>query len=122
MIPQIRRQKKSTDEVKKEPKKESSAPQDRISFLRRQNTMKVLQRRRPFIISPSMCPLGRLDVESGDHIFIHYPFASKVWNIFKQALNLHFVMPKTMEELYGQWGNGGRGEKGKIFLGIRFMK
>lgn len=68
-------------------------------------------------ISSSICPLCRLDVESESHIFIHCGFTSKVWNFFKEGrLNLHFVMPASVDMLFRIWGRGAYGEQGKIFV------
>lgn len=50
-----------------------------IVFLGKQNTMDVLQRRRPYMaLSPLVCCLCGKNEESGNHIFIHCPFSYKV--------------------------------------------
>lgn len=79
-----------------------------ISAFRRQNTMEVLQRKMSFLyISPSMCPLCKMDVESENHIFLHCSYTTKVQNFLTQVLSLHFIMPEMVEELFCQWGRGG---------------
>lgn len=87
-----------------------------ISFLGKQNTIEVIQRKRHFLsISPSMCPLCKRDEEFSSHIFIYCDYSSKVWNFFKKPLSLNFVIPESVENLFYQWGTGVKGDLGKMF-------
>lgn len=81
--------------------------------------MDVLQHKRPFMaLSPFMCPLCRKDGESGNQIFLHCSYSSKVWIYFLRALSWNLVMPDSVEGLFHIWEGGGvvKGAKGKIFI------
>lgn len=81
--------------------------------------MDVLEKIRPFLcISPSIFPLCRMGAESGNHIFIHCGFTSKVSNFFKDGHNLYFVMPESVDSLFRMWGRGAKGKQGKMFLKV----
>lgn len=53
--------------------------------------------RRKFLSSSAdaHCPVCQLDQESVDHVFIHCPFATKVWSLCYCWLGLQRVLPDT---------------------------
>lgn len=67
------------------------------------NTMDILQKRLPNMISPHISVLCRKEGEFGNYIMIHYAFSRKIWEHFLHPLNLCWVMPYSSLDLLYHW-------------------
>lgn len=85
----------------------------------RVNTCDLLQGHRPFMcLSPHWCALCKSDGETVDHMFIHCPYALKVWWLLLGEVNAVWVTPKGCFKLLSCKIDAlGRGKKAKVLWG-----
>jgi hypothetical protein len=68
------------------------------------------------IIIMDWCCMCKAGGESVNHLFIHCPVASDLWNMFFHLFGVLWVMPKGVVDLLSGWnGPSGRSEVGKIW-------
>ncbi|XP_071712760.1 uncharacterized protein [Rutidosis leptorrhynchoides] len=61
---------------------------------------------------PPMCTWCETEVETVDHLLLHYPWTFKVWSELFQWWNIRWVIPSSILEFSANWYNGmGIGDK-----------
>lgn len=63
-------------------------------------------------IIPNACSLCIQDAESINHIFIHYPFITEMWERFLKEIGLSCWIPNRVELLLASWEIGKTSNKG----------
>ena len=82
----------------------------RVSFfvwtaaMDRNLTMQNLRRRHVMVID--WCYMCKVSGESTDHLLLHCPIATDLWNCMLSLFGLHWVMPKGVLELLACWREG----------------
>lgn len=51
-------------------------------------------------IIPNRCSLYKLNLESINHLFIHCPFSSKVWNLLTRDLGFSWCHPDNIQDFF----------------------
>lgn len=87
-------------------------------------TINLLQRRG--MIFPNACPLCLHDAKSINHIFIHCPFASEIWEMFLKEIGLSWVFPNRVISLIASWNIWRVSKKGctlwnSIYLAVYWL-
>lgn len=70
------------------------------------------------LILLNACPLWLQDEENIKHIFIHYPFASKIWTLFLREIDLSWIFPKGLDMLLLSWEIRKVSRKGRILWSL----
>lgn len=68
------------------------------------NTIDQMQCCHPYLyIYPYICPLCKVDGETGNHMIIHCDFSHNIWKHFIERINLSWMMSRSISDLFLQW-------------------
>ena len=54
-------------------------------------------------IIPKRCSLCQHNLEMVNHLFIHFPYSSKVWNLLTKDLGVSWCPSANFQEFFNQW-------------------
>lgn len=78
-------------------------------------TCDVVQKRRPkSSLLPNWCSMCKSESETLNHVFLLCNFASSLWNLVLQELEVSWAMPKTISDCFLSLFSPTLGKKGKV--------
>ena len=54
-------------------------------------------------IIPNRCSLCKHDLEMINHLFIHFPYSSKVWNLLTRDFGVSWCPLANIQDFFSQW-------------------